>query len=226
MAHPNLEMLRLAVTHLSELADELVFVGGCTTGLLITDPAVAEIRPTEDVDSIVEAATYFQYQEFAERLQKKGFAIDTSDGAPICRWVKGETVLDVMPVHGSALGFKNRWFKDAVETAQPYNIFEDINIRVITPLYFCAAKLEAFTDRGNDDYLASHDLEDFITIVNGRSELVDEIRSAPEDVQSYISEHVGSLLAERRFRDALPGHLRPDEARTPIVIERLVRISE
>jgi hypothetical protein len=37
MTHPNLEMLRSAVVNLGDLADEMVFVGGCTTGLLITD---------------------------------------------------------------------------------------------------------------------------------------------------------------------------------------------
>ena len=54
MTHPNLEMLRAAVKNLGELADEMVFVGGCTTGLLITDEGAAEVRATDDVDSIVE----------------------------------------------------------------------------------------------------------------------------------------------------------------------------
>ena len=35
MTNPNLEMLRGAVKNLGELADEMVFVGGCTTGLLV-----------------------------------------------------------------------------------------------------------------------------------------------------------------------------------------------
>jgi hypothetical protein len=29
---------------------EIVFVGGCTTGLLITDPAASPVRATDDVD--------------------------------------------------------------------------------------------------------------------------------------------------------------------------------
>ncbi len=32
MTHPNLEMLRVAVKNLGELAGEMVFVGGCATG--------------------------------------------------------------------------------------------------------------------------------------------------------------------------------------------------
>ena len=32
MTHPNLEMLRIAVENLGELANEMVFGGGCETG--------------------------------------------------------------------------------------------------------------------------------------------------------------------------------------------------
>ena len=39
LADPNLEILKLAVDQLGELVDEMVFLGGCATGLLVTDPA-------------------------------------------------------------------------------------------------------------------------------------------------------------------------------------------
>src|SRR5216684_8355014 len=35
---------------LKGLLPEIVFVGGCTTGLLITDPAASPVRVTDDVD--------------------------------------------------------------------------------------------------------------------------------------------------------------------------------
>jgi hypothetical protein len=37
---------------------------------------------------------------------------------------------------------------------------------------FVATKFEAFHGRGNNDHLASHDLEDIITVVDGRPELM------------------------------------------------------
>ena len=37
--NPNLEIMQLAVEQLGELVNEMVFLGGCATGLLITDPA-------------------------------------------------------------------------------------------------------------------------------------------------------------------------------------------
>ncbi len=52
--NPNLEILMLALDRLGELADEMVFVGGCATGLLITDAAAPPIRVTRDVDAIVQ----------------------------------------------------------------------------------------------------------------------------------------------------------------------------
>jgi len=35
--NPNIDILELAVHQLDVLADEMVFLGGCATGLLITD---------------------------------------------------------------------------------------------------------------------------------------------------------------------------------------------
>jgi len=212
MADPNIELLRAAVLRLGNLADELVFVGGCTTGLFITDPAAAEVRPTVDVDAIVEAVTYVQYMDFEKRLQEKGFMRDIREGAPICRWVSEEIVLDVMPVEEVVLGFRNRWYRDAVDTAQSRNIIDDLKIKVITPPYFCATKLDAFEDRGKKDYFGSNDLEDVIAVVDGRLELIEEIGQTSLDVRAYIAEYIHNLLQENKFRDALPGYLLPDEA--------------
>ena len=79
------------------------------------------------------------------------------------------------------------------------------SIRVVTAPYFCATKLEAFRGRGKGDYLASHDLEDLITVVDGRPELLDELRSAPEDVRLYIAGAIGQMLKAPQFIDGLPG---------------------
>ncbi len=45
--NPNLMILELAVNALGTLADDMVFLGGCATGLLITDPAAPVIRATK-----------------------------------------------------------------------------------------------------------------------------------------------------------------------------------
>ena len=226
MANRNLELLKVAAKLLGPVLDELVFVGGCATGLLVSDEAAAEVRPTFDVDAIAEIASYVEYTTFGERLHKLGFTEDASEGAPICRWQHSQIKLDLMPLDEKILGFSNRWYKAAMDTANEFEIERDIRIRVVTAPYFCATKLEAFKGRGKGDYLASHDLEDLITVVDGRPELLDELRSAPEDVRSYIADAVGQMLKARQFIDALAGYLLPDSASQARINQLLAKLTQ
>jgi hypothetical protein len=225
MADPNLKLLQQAVADLGDLADELVFVGGCTTGLFITDEASAEIRPTKDVDAIVRSATYSQYIKFGERLEKAGFRRDVSQDAPICRWVKNGTVLDVLPVSGGILGFRNSWYEAAVANAESREISAATTIKVVSPSYFLATKLEAFDDRGKNDFLGSRDIEDVVTVINGRAEIVDEINASEIELKNYVRKYIARLLKNRDFVDSLPGHLMPDTGRVEILVDRLRKIS-
>src|ERR1700732_4123224 len=84
MATPNFQPLVDAAKLLKPILGELVFVGGCTTALLITDKAAADVRPTYDVDAIAEITSYAGYAEFSDRLKSLGFSEDTSEGAPLC----------------------------------------------------------------------------------------------------------------------------------------------
>lgn len=70
MADPNRALFESVVRLLAPVLDELVFVGGCTTGLFITDPAAGGIRPTKDVDAIVDVISYAKYAALAERLRR------------------------------------------------------------------------------------------------------------------------------------------------------------
>jgi hypothetical protein len=228
MANQNLELLIIAARLLRPVLPDLVFVGGCTTGLLVTDEAAAEVRPTFDVDAIAEITSYVEYTTFGERLHKLGFTEDASEGAPICRWQNGQLKLDLMPLDERILGFSNRWYKPAMDAATELEIEPGLRVRVVTAPYFCATKLEAFRGRGKGDYLASHDLEDLITVVDGRPGLLDELRAASDDVRSDVADAIGTMLKDSQFVDALPGYLLPDEAsqgRTRMLLERLKEIS-
>lgn len=48
--NPNIDILERTVDQLGELTDRLVFLGGCATGLLLSDLAAPPIRLTQDVD--------------------------------------------------------------------------------------------------------------------------------------------------------------------------------
>jgi hypothetical protein len=226
MPNHNLELLAGAARLLKPLLRELVFVGGATTALLITDKGAPDVRPTYDVDAIAEITSYAAYTAFSERLRNLGFTEDVTEGAPICRWRQQKMVLDVMPLDATILGFSSRWFKAAMDTAEEMEFEAELRIRVINPVYFCATKLEAFAGRGKGDYLSSHDLEDLVTVLDGREEIAQEIQSAPQDVQSYISSQIKQLLTEESFIDALPGYLLPDAATQARIEPLMIRMKK
>jgi hypothetical protein len=104
VADPNRALFESVVRLLAPVLDELVFVGGCTTGLFITDPAASGIRPTRDVDAIVDVTSYAKYTALSERLRSLGLAEDTTPGAPLCRWKHGQMIVDVMPTDATVRG--------------------------------------------------------------------------------------------------------------------------
>ena len=226
MRNPNLESLTEAARLLGPMRDELVFVGGSVTGLLITDPAAGDPRPTIDVDAIAAITSYAQYASFGELLRALGFSVDLRDGAPVCRWVQNRTILDVMPLDEKILGFSNRWYRAAMDTAGRMKLASDLEIRVITAPYFVATKLDAFAGRGKGDLLGSADLEDIVAVVDGRAEIVFDVEQQPELLRSFLRAEFVSLLGAGLL-DALPGYLLPDEvsqARVGVVLERIWRL--
>lgn len=226
---PNVAMLEVVAKALGEeLREETVFVGGAAAGLLITDPAMPAIRPTEDVDLVFEALTLTDYHAFEEKLRARGFAQDHAQDAPICRWRVGGVTVDVMPTIEDILGFSNRWYPLAIETATLVELPSGSKIRLITAPAFVATKLEAFEGRGKGDYLFSHDLGDLLAVVDGRDTLLDECRQCPPALRAYLSEKLTELLAKPAFVDALPGHLPGDAAsqeRLPDLEARLREIA-
>ncbi len=206
----NLELLDATARALGALRDEVVFVGGATTALLITDPGSADLRVTKDVDVIVETATRADYYRFSERLRTQGFR--ESPEGPICRWLNGPLVLDVMPTDEAVLGFSNRWYHDAIVNAVPYTLPSSGTVQHLTAPYFLATKLAAFDGRGGGDYLGSQDLEDIVALVNGRSELVAEVSTADPAMRRYIGErlqaHMG--IPGDLWRQSVMGHLGAD----------------
>ncbi len=96
-SHANIKLLEVAVDRLGPLIDDVVFLGGCATSLLLTDPAAPPVRVTRDVDVMVEVASLATYHNFNQKLRIRGFSEDISLEAPICRWRAGDIILDVMP---------------------------------------------------------------------------------------------------------------------------------
>jgi predicted nucleotidyltransferase len=227
--NPNIQILELAVDRLGELADEVVFLGGCATGLLITDPAAPPIRATQDVDVITEVGTLAEYHRLSKRLRHKGFAEDQSPDAPICRWVAPGVVLDIMPTNEEILGFGNDWYRPALAEATELALPSGHTIKMVTAPYFLATKLAAFDNRGRGDFMMSHDMEDIVAVLDGRPELVEELQHVDDALRDYLATRFGELLASEDFLAAIPGHLQGGAAspdRTPVVVRVIEEIAE
>ena len=213
-----------------ELRERVTFVGGCTTALLLTDEFTKEgVRHTDDVDLIIHTTGFSEFHSLQQELQTRGFRLPTptsGESAPICAMMLGDLRVDFMPDDPSILGFSNRWYPAATKTAMRYELTQDLYIKLVTPAYFLATKLEAYDGRGNGDLLNSRDMEDILTLVDGHDGLLEAVQQADLDVQTYLSEKISALLQERDFDYAVSNQARGDQSREDLIFERLERLTE
>lgn len=224
----NIEMLSLVAQHLGSLREDVVFLGGCTTGLLLTDNAAPDVRPTTDVDLIVEVSLKHDYHHIEARMRDLGFQPDVGSGIP-CRWVIDGLIVDLMPTNEAILGFSNRWYSSAIKHVVSETLPNRLEIRRVAAPYFIATKISAFFGRGNGDFVASHDFEDIITVIDGRLELYEEVAKETNELKSFIGNTFTTWLDNKSFLEAIPGHLPPDsiqQKRLPILIQRIRNLAQ
>jgi len=184
------------------LSESIVFVGGAATSLLITDADVMRVRPTKDIDVIVNT-TRVEYYKLEDQLRARGFAQKMTGSDPICRWHYGGVIVDVMPTDESILKFSNRWYAQVFEGAFWFVLPTGTRIRLIpAPLFLCT-KLEAFYDRGRGNFEESHDIEDLVTVIDGRPELAQEVSQSAANIRKFLSENFRSLLMNNRFTSSI-----------------------
>ena len=173
MMSSNLERLKIIAQGLGDLNSLVAFVGGSVAELYADNPAATDIRMTVDVDCVIELATYRNLYELEETIRKRGFANDTTPGAPICRWIyKGETV-DIMPDDKNILGFTNEWYKPAFAHRIKVTLPDSTPIFIFPVLYYIATKIEAIKGRGGNDLRLSHDFEDLIYVLNNCEKIIE-----------------------------------------------------
>ena len=117
MANPNLGLLIAIAQAMGPLCEYVVFVGGCATGLLVDDANQMDVRPTEDVDAIVEVASLAAYHRLADGLMDRGFKQTMADNTPPFRWFWNRMQLDLVPLDEKVLGFANPWYKPGFDAA-------------------------------------------------------------------------------------------------------------
>lgn len=110
------------------------------------------------------------------------------------------------------LGFGNAWYTAAVENALIIELPSGKPIRMVSAPYFLITKLEAFDGRGGGDYLMSHDMEDIVAVLDGRPELLDEIKHAQSTLVLELARRFQVLLKDERFVNSISGHMPTDES--------------
>lgn len=198
--------LETAAAVLGPLLDEVVFVGGATIHLWITEPGAPPVRATDDVDVVCEVATRTEYYRFGDRLREQGLQ-EAADEPVLCRWrnTEPDLVLDVMPTAPDILGFSNLWYEEAISTAATVALDSGAEIRAATPVLLVATKLCAWKGRGKGDLLRSLDIHDVMTLVDGRPGLINEIDAAPTPLRAYIQKELAELRREPYFAYAAEG---------------------
>ncbi|MBA2330577.1 MAG: hypothetical protein H0V91_13275 [Flavisolibacter sp.] len=95
--HINITRIKAVYNLLGHLKDQVVFVGGATVSLY-ADRQAPEVRPTDDVDILVEIGSRWNYMELEDQLRKMGFQ-NVPDSKFLGRYTVKGLIVDVMPTN-------------------------------------------------------------------------------------------------------------------------------
>lgn len=198
----NLSLVVQVAHGLKELRDKMIFIGGAVISLYTDDPAADEIRPTSDIDMTINLANYAEWTKMQERLAELGFQPD-AQGQSICSYKFQDIAIDIMLADDSSFGVSNTWYKPGFNYLQTIELPDGISINILSSPYFLATKLEAFKDRGKNDFYGSHDYEDIIYLLDNRTTIVEEIIAADNKVNEYIRTELTAIKNHAQAEEIL-----------------------
>ncbi len=206
MAANNTAMIERIARALGDLKEKMVFVGGSVAELYADFPEISDIRPTLDVDCVVDIQirSYVDYSKLEEKLRTLGFQDDTSDNAPICRKIYQGIMVDFMPVFPDILGFSNRWYADGASNKTERILPDDTVIYMLPVEYYLATKFEALNNRGGTDIRGSHDWEDIVFVMNNCAKLTNAVKQcANSQLVEYLQKQYYKLLNDKNIREMI-----------------------
>lgn len=221
----NLALVAQVAQGLKELNEKMVFIGGAVISLYTNDPAADEIRPTTDIDMTINLANYTEWTLMQERLAELNFYPDPH-GQSICSYKYKNIAIDIMPAEDSNIGVSNRWYKPGFNQLQEIKLPEGVSINILPSPYFLATKLEAFKDRGKNDFYGSHDYEDIIYLLDNRIGIIEEILEAEVEVKDYIKQELTTIINHPQAEEILAMHIHPlvREERFQILMEKIEKL--
>lgn len=219
----NLGIVKKVAKALGELNDQVAYVGGATVSLYADDPAADDVRPTKDIDIVLHILSFGELTALQEKLGQKGIHPDP-ESKVICRFKYDDVLIDVMSIKEVGWAPSNVWFEPGFKNMETYTIDDETTIRIFPVSYFLATKFEAHRDRGGDPR-TSKDFEDIIYVLDNRLGIINDIRTAPNDVRSYLKIELQELL-NTNSEEALSCHLSPFSQgdRLPILKDKINQI--
>ncbi len=197
------EMIDIIARGFGDMLDRFVFIGGATAYLYYQTTSTANVRPTNDVDCVIQVTSRSEYYAIEKQLEKRGFKYPVSDdNPPTCRKIYEGIRVDIMPTDDKILGYSNRWFEEGIQHSQTAVLPSGIKISLFTLPYFIAAKIEAYHGRGETDFRYSHDIEDIALILDSQRDFA-LLYNAPDSVKSYLQEEFSQLLQNEAFQDTI-----------------------
>jgi hypothetical protein len=166
------------------------------------------------------------YSKLDEELRKLGFTNDIESGI-ICRYKIQGIIVDIMPTNSEVLGFSNRWYSDGFKNAIDIELDKETSVKIFSPVYFIASKLEAFKNRGGKDFRTSTDFEDIIYVFENCKTLESDLLKVTETLRNYLKIEFLSLLKDSNLEEGIYAHLSPQFAsiKSIEIIELLRRFS-
>jgi len=217
----NIGAIQTIARALGELNEQVIYVGGATVGLYINDPAADDVRPTKDVDISLSIATIAELEKIREELIRKKF-IQTAEDNVICRFRYTDVKVDIMNTKAIGWAPANPWFAPGFALRERVKIEEQI-IQILPLPYFLATKFSAYHDRGGNEPRTSHDFEDIVYVLENRTDIVEKIIAASEDVKPFLKSEFESILKDRAKHEAILGNLyyETKDERFKMIIEKL-----
>jgi len=205
MSHTiNISRIKEVKSALEPLKENFVFVGGATVSLYAKRMA-EEVRPTKDVDILVEIWSRWDFAELEAKVRQLGFVNDMTSKF-LGRYILGDIIVDLMPTSPEILGFANKWYEEGFKASVDFDIDETTKIKILPAEYFIATKIEAFKNRGGKDGRFSHDFEDLVFVLDNRDSIWSEIKAANQSLRSYLTEEFKTLLANPNIGEWIYAH--------------------
>ena len=201
-----LDAIKTVALAFGELNEKIVFVGGAVVNLYADDPGAPEVRPTKDIDIVLEITSLLELENLRKKFAKRGIKV-TKDEKIVCRFSYRNILLDVMSTKEVGWAPSNPWFSKGFNHLESYTL-DNITINILPVAFYLASKFVAYTARGTDPRI-SHDFEDIIYILDNRKTLVKDITESDIVVKSFVIDQLKELRDDVFLQEAVLAHLEP-----------------